>query len=32
MDNPEKVATWGTQNEEKQNTICFGHHNANKDK
>jgi hypothetical protein len=29
MDNPEKLATYGTQNEEKQNknnTICDGHH------
>ena len=28
MDNPEKLATSGTQNEEKQytNTICVGHH------
>jgi hypothetical protein len=25
MDNPEKKATQGTQNEEKQNTICIGH-------
>ena len=29
MDNPEKLATYGTQNEEKQNKnnpICDGHH------
>ena len=30
MDNPEKLATQGTQNEErkkqKHNTICVGHH------
>ena len=30
MDNPEKLATYGTQDEEKQskkhNTICVGHH------
>ena len=28
MDNPEKLATQGTQNEENQNkyTICVGHH------
>ncbi len=28
MDNPEKLATQGTQDEEKQNkdTICVGHH------
>ena len=28
MDNPEKMATYGTQDEEKQNkyTICVGHH------
>ena len=26
MDNPEKVATYGTQEEEKHNTICVGHH------
>ena len=28
MDNPEKLATYGTQDEEKQsknNTICVGH-------
>ena len=32
MDNPEKLATQGTQNEEKQNekTICVGHHYAQK--
>jgi hypothetical protein len=27
-DNPEKLATWGTQDEEKQNTRCVGHHYA----
>ena len=26
MDNPEKVATQGTQYEEKQNKICAGQH------
>jgi hypothetical protein len=28
MDNPEKLATQSTQDEEKQkhNTTCFGHH------
>ena len=26
MDNPEKLATYGTQDEEKHNTICVGHH------
>ena len=26
IDNPEKLATYGTQDEEKQNTICVGHH------
>jgi hypothetical protein len=26
MDNPEKLATQGTQDEEKHNTICVGHH------
>jgi hypothetical protein len=30
MDNPEKLATYGTQDDEKQNkkhnTICDGHH------
>jgi hypothetical protein len=26
MDNPEKMATYGTQCEEKHNTICVGHH------
>ena len=25
MDNPEKLATLGTQYEEKHNTICVGH-------
>ena len=25
-DNPEKMATQGTQDEEKHNTICVGHH------
>ena len=32
MDNPEKLATWGTQDEEKQNKkhniICVGHHST----
>jgi hypothetical protein len=28
MDNPEKLATPGTQYEEKHNTICVGHHYA----
>jgi len=28
MDNPKKLATWGTEKEEKQNTICIGHHYA----
>ena len=32
MNNPEKLATYGTHNEEKQkqkhNTICAGHHDA----
>jgi hypothetical protein len=28
MDNPEKLATLGTQHEEKHNTICVGHHYA----
>jgi len=32
MDNPEKLATYGTQDEEKQNerhnAICVGHHYA----
>ena len=28
MDNPEKLATSGTQYEEKHNTICVGHHYA----
>ena len=26
MDNPEKLVAWGTQDEEKHNTICVGHH------
>jgi hypothetical protein len=28
IDHPEKLATLGTQDEEKQNTICVGHHYA----
>ena len=32
MDNPEKLATYGTHHEDKQNkkhnTICVGHHYA----
>ena len=28
MDNPEKLATPGTQEEEKHNTICVGHYYA----
>ena len=28
MDNPEKLATPGTQEEEKRNTICVGHYYA----
>ena len=28
MDTPEKLATWDTQDEEKHNTICVGHHYA----
>ena len=28
MDNPEKLATWRTQGEDKQNTICVGHRYA----
>ena len=28
MKNPEKLATCGTQEEEKHNTICVGHHYA----
>ena len=28
MDNSEKLATYGTQYEKKQNTICVGHHYA----
>jgi hypothetical protein len=27
MDNPEKLASYGTQDEEKHNTICVGHQN-----
>ena len=27
MDNPEKLASYGTQDEEKRNTICVGHQN-----
>ena len=33
MDNPEKPATWGTQDEEKKtkkNTICVGYHYSQK--
>jgi len=26
MDNPTKLAIYGTQDEERQNTICVGHH------
>ena len=26
MDNPEKLATQGTQDNEKHNAICAGHH------
>jgi hypothetical protein len=26
MDNPEKLAIQSTQDEEKHNTICVGHH------
>ena len=26
MDDPNKLATQGTQDEEKHNTICVGHH------
>ena len=26
MDNPEELATQGTQDEGKHNTICVGHH------
>ena len=26
IDNPEKLATQGTQDKEKHNTICVGHH------
>ena len=32
MDNQEKLATKGTQYKEKHNTICVGHHCANKHK
>jgi hypothetical protein len=28
MDNPEKLASYGTQDEEKHNTICVGHQNT----
>ena len=28
MDNPEKLAVWGTQEEEKHNISCVGHHYA----
>jgi hypothetical protein len=28
MDNPEKLAKYGTQDEDKQNTICVTHHYA----
>jgi hypothetical protein len=29
MDNPDKMATYGTQDEERRNnTICVGHHYA----
>jgi hypothetical protein len=28
MDNPEKLASLGTQYAEKHNTICAGHHHA----
>jgi hypothetical protein len=28
MNNPEKLATQGTQDEDKQNTICVGRHYA----
>jgi hypothetical protein len=28
MDNPEKLAKYGTQDEDKQNTICDTHHYA----
>ena len=27
MDNPEKLATWGTQ-DKKNNTVCVGHHDT----
>ena len=30
MSNPEKLATYGRQDEEKQNIICIGHHDAQK--
>jgi len=26
MNNPEKLETYGTEYEDKQNTICVGHH------
>ena len=32
MDNPEKLATWGTQDDEKHNTICVGHHSVGNDR
>jgi hypothetical protein len=28
MDNPEKLASYGTKDEETQNTLCVGHHYA----
>ena len=28
MDNPEKLATYGTQDDEKHHTICVAHHYA----
>jgi hypothetical protein len=28
MDNPEKLATQGSQSEEKRNTTCVGHHHT----
>ena len=27
-DNPENLATWGTQDDEKNNTICVGHNHT----